>query len=388
MLGDYFDQKYIKQITLYILIILGVYFCYIGGYGSDEDTLPMIYVFERRLSDGLFVTSRFTGNPIPELGIGFLSYFFGSFVANITTFIFFVLGITLIYLSLSNEKNISLFLLLCLSNPTLFFDNLEPIDYSWALFPFSLGLYFLKKKKFELVVLFFAFSIGSRINFTLFVFTVIFFMDFYKLDIKRRLTIFLASFIVGGLFYLPIWYESSFALDWLTSARPTDQGLQGLFARFIYKTTQSFGYIQFCILMITLFSSKILLLNLIKYKIIFYTIIANLLIFFYIPAELSYLQPCLIFSYYFSSKFLNKKILYLLIFVNFLSWFISFDYLKIKYTNSDLCAPKNATSADFEIYLKSGAINHFLDTRKMIECWANDTHPERAIKIINGQALR
>ena len=263
MSGYFFDQKYIKQISLYILIILGIYFCYIGGYGSDEDTLPMIYVFERRLSDGLFVTSRFTGNPIPEIGIGFLSYFFGSFAANTVTFVFFISGITLIYLSLSNDKNIYLFLLLCLSNPTLFFDNLEPIDYSWALLPFSLGLYFLKKKKFELVVLFFALSIGSRINFLLFVFTVIFFMDFYKLDVKRRLTIFLTSFIFGGLFYLPIWYESSFALDWLTSARPTDQGFLGLLARFIYKTTQSFGYIQFCILLITLLTSKLLLLNLI-----------------------------------------------------------------------------------------------------------------------------
>ena len=146
MSGYFFDQKYIKQISLYILIILGIYFCYIGGYGSDEDTLPMIYVFERRLSDGLFVTSRFTGNPIPEIGIGFLSYFFGSFAANTVTFVFFISGITLIYLSLSNDKNIYLFLLLCLSNPTLFFDNLEPIDYSWALLPFSLGLYFLKKK--------------------------------------------------------------------------------------------------------------------------------------------------------------------------------------------------------------------------------------------------
>ena len=32
-------------------------------------------------------------------------------------------------------------------------------------------------------------------------------------------------------------------------------------------------------------------------------IIANLLLFFYIPAELSYLQPCIIILYYFDSKF-------------------------------------------------------------------------------------
>ena len=61
---------------LAILILFGFYLCFIGGYGSDEDTLPMIYVFERRLADGTFVSSRFTSYPIPEIGLGFLSYFF------------------------------------------------------------------------------------------------------------------------------------------------------------------------------------------------------------------------------------------------------------------------------------------------------------------------
>ena len=43
------------------------------GYGSDEDTLPMIYVFESKLNTGTFVSSRFTGNPVAEIGIGFLA---------------------------------------------------------------------------------------------------------------------------------------------------------------------------------------------------------------------------------------------------------------------------------------------------------------------------
>ena len=50
-----------------ILLIFGVYLSFIGGYGSDEDTLPMIHVFEARLHDGRFVTSRFTSYPIPLL---------------------------------------------------------------------------------------------------------------------------------------------------------------------------------------------------------------------------------------------------------------------------------------------------------------------------------
>ena len=34
-----------------VIIILGFYLCFIGGYGSDEDTLPMIYVFEAMKRD-------------------------------------------------------------------------------------------------------------------------------------------------------------------------------------------------------------------------------------------------------------------------------------------------------------------------------------------------
>ena len=65
--------------------MLGFYLCFIGGYGSDEDTLPMIHVFDAKLHGGRFVSSRYTGNPLAELGIGFLSYFFGSFAANLAT---------------------------------------------------------------------------------------------------------------------------------------------------------------------------------------------------------------------------------------------------------------------------------------------------------------
>ena len=54
-----------------------------------------------KLTHGDFVTSRFTGNPVAEIGIGFLSYFFGSFLANLVTYIFLLAGIVTLYLSIS-----------------------------------------------------------------------------------------------------------------------------------------------------------------------------------------------------------------------------------------------------------------------------------------------
>ena len=60
------------KISLSIILLFAIYLSYIGGYGSDEDTLPMIGVFEAILNSGGIMTSRFTGYPVAEFGIGFL----------------------------------------------------------------------------------------------------------------------------------------------------------------------------------------------------------------------------------------------------------------------------------------------------------------------------
>ena len=97
-------QNQINLLILGILIIFAYYLCFIGGYGSDEDTLPMIYVFEARLFEGRFVSSRFTSYPVPEIGIGFLSYYFGSWAANSMTFVLHIAGLCLIFLSFFFKK--------------------------------------------------------------------------------------------------------------------------------------------------------------------------------------------------------------------------------------------------------------------------------------------
>ena len=99
---DISDQ--IQSILISALLVLAIYLCFTGGYGSDEDTMPMIYVFETKLVSGAFVTSRFTGNPVAEIGIGFLAYHFGSWAANLMTFTLLILGLLIFYISFENKK--------------------------------------------------------------------------------------------------------------------------------------------------------------------------------------------------------------------------------------------------------------------------------------------
>lgn len=382
-------NKSLTNLLILVILIFGVYLCLIGGYGSDEDTLPMIYVFEARLFDGRFVSSRFTSYPIPEIGIGFLSYFFGSFAANLTTYFFHLISLFLIYFSFQKKFDLSklkIFLILSLSSPVLFFENLEPMDYSWAFLFFSLGTFFYSKKIFEIAVLGFGFAIGCRINFIIFVIIFIYLFNFKdNISLQKRALIFLNSFIIGGLFYLPVWFDNSFNLSWISSARPIEQGFVGLLARFSYKSIMTFGLIQLIIILYCLL--KIKFNKNLDIKILLFLSISNFILFLYIPAENSYLQPAIIFLNLILIENVKKNFLYLIIFFNFLSWLISYDFLKIEYKDNSLCAPKHAISASFELSFKKGAVRNFYDTRKMILCWVNvDT--ERGKRIAEGKSTR
>lgn len=382
-------EKYLSNILILSFFLFGFYLCYIGGYGSDEDTLPMIYVFEARLADGRFVTSRFTSYPIPEIGIGFLSYFFGSFAANSVTYFFHLLSLFFIYFSFQKKidiEKLKLFLILSLSSPILFFENLEPMDYSWAFLFFSLGTFFFSKKIFELAVLSFGFAIGCRINFVLFILLFIYFYNFSEnINFKKRSLIFLNTFIIGGLFYLPVWFDNSFNLNWITSARPVEQGLLGLFARFSYKSVMTFGLIQFFLIIYLLL--KLRFNKNFDLKLLLILTISNFALFLYIPAEKSYLQPAIIFLNLILVEKIKKNILILLILFNLTSWIISYDFLKIEYKDNSICGAKHAVSASFEFNFTKGAVKNFYDTRKMILCWIN-TDTERGKRIAEGKSTK
>ena len=392
-----FQNKQILELsTLFVIITFGIYLSLTSGYGSDEDTLPLIGAFESMMGGEKVMASRFTPYPVAEIGIGFLSYQLGSWAANLVTFIFIIIGCSFFYVSLCKKYELNdliLFLIICLSSPVLFFDNIEPIDYSWAFAFLAIGTFFLKKKYFELAVVFFGISIGTRINFILFIFFIIFFFQ-YSPEIKkpRKVLIFIASFFIGGLFYLTIWFQHGFGIEWLTAVTPNNQGLFGLFSRFFYKTFMSITLLSMAFISIVFFLllKKNKIKNFLDFensKLISGIIVSNLALFFFIPAELSYLQPFLISLYYLIYKLVNKKIVYFLIVLNFFSWFVDFDFLKIQYKTEDKCNNVEAISANLQFHLNQGRLFEFLGSRDKISCWIRDDS-DRSKKILSGKALK
>lgn len=364
------------------LIILGIYLCYIGGYGSDEDTLAMINSFESVLYNGSYESSRFTGYPVAEIIIGFFSLYFGSFYINLVIFLSFVVSLFFIFLTFENsvsfkffKKKLILFIIFCLSNPILYFDNIEPVDYSLAFLFFSLGTFFYSKKLFQLSYIFFIVALGTRLNFAVFVILFIYFFNFKNLKISNleKINSVILILFGGSLFYLPIWYINNFGFDWLTSARPTDEGILGLLARFSYKTYQTYGVVASFVVLIIFF--KIFKRKKFKFlpkdKLILTVIFSNFLIFLYIPAEYSYIQPAVIMSYLYILNNLKKyNWIYLIIIFNFITWFINFDLIEKKYKNdnSSICSTVHAIDIEIKFNFQPGYFEKYLKSRNSILC--------------------
>jgi uncharacterized membrane protein YphA (DoxX/SURF4 family) len=208
-----------------------------------------------------------------------------------------------------------------------------------------------------------------------------------NISIKRKIGIFLSSFIIGGLFYLTIWYQNSFSLEWLSSARPVHQGYTGLLARFTYKTIMAVGPIFLIFLLWSIVNKRKYLRKFDNFNLIISIILINLLIFIYIPAELSYLQPMLISLYYLINKFFNKKIIYIFVFLNLFTWFIDFNFLEVKYKSNNHCDNIEAISARIDFKFNDGKLNQFYESRnKIVDCWIKDKKRGDIIK--NGGALK
>ena len=154
---NYFTKKY--NIFFYIIILsIGLYLSSLKGYGSDRDSPALISVFINFLEQGIYSPSRGYGHPIAELIIGFLAYNFGATVSTYFSFIAFFLSLIFFYKSFEdffNEERLNIFVLLCISNSFLLFDNINSSDFPWSLFFFSLGFFFNEKRKIFILLYFF-----------------------------------------------------------------------------------------------------------------------------------------------------------------------------------------------------------------------------------------
>lgn len=368
-------SRLLALILLLILFVSGVVLAVTSNYGSDNDTYGMLRTYLQLKNGQGYVPSRFTGYPVAEIGIGFIAYYFGSWLNNLVSFLFFIVAAILIYRSLTDNKiNFSFitFLILILSNPVLFFDNIAPMDYSWSLLFFSLGLYFLKEKEVVLTTLFFGISIGTRPNFLIFcAVAIIFFKHEVRISNSAKMTMMFATAFIGSLFYIPIWFNSGLGFEWLTAARPLGQGYQGLIARFVYKSWMATGLfvLPLAVYLLNKFRSRLTLEK--NIKVIQVLIISNLLIYLYIPADRSYLQLSLVLILFLIS--LNfSRVLGAVVVLNLISWFVYMNPISIIFKSNNPCDFIEAVDVKLEPNLSKGELFLYKEGQQEFTCYQDD----------------
>ena len=375
-----------------------------ANYGGDNDTYGILSTFLMALRNGQYVPSRFTGYPVAEIGIGFFAWLGGSALSNVITYLLFLLSVIIFPFCLKarlGAKRYLLFLCLALTSPVLVFDNIQSIDYSWALFFWVSGCLALRKflNRTASAVLM-SLSIGSRPAFAVFVIAAIIISELDSEDISTRfpksllpgLTTLFGSLYIGSLYYLPVWINHSFGFSWINAAAPDQQGLVGLLSRFLYKVIYAIGPIQFiAIASVAAFACfglikdkktcRLIIAESSKVeesdaKLLCAIMLSNLLIFFRLPLELSYLQPFLICMYMVLVLALSRNKLFFpvilfCIFLNISNWFIQPKLLAITYKSRDMCGGVVAQDARLGLGLEPGRITSFIKGQSRSACYDN-----------------
>ncbi len=372
----------INNIFFYIIILVfGFYLTLLKGYGSDRDSPALIITFINFLEQGVYSPSRGYGHPIAEFIIGSLAYYFGATITTYLSFLAFFLSLIFFYKSFEDfftENRITIFILLCLSNSLLFFDNVNSSDFPWSLFFFSSGFFLMRKEKYLYSCILFALAVGCRYNFIIFVYAAIlshWLINFGKINFFKILIISLSIFIIIFIIFFPINFffseNSSFAFSDRVATPGEGYKLNSLVPRFIYKNFKLFGVysgfvIFYFLIKESFYKKKIIYEEIFQYSIL--VILLNFLIFFIFPAKIAYLHSGLILIYILITYFFKKKFLYLIIFLNFLQWFISYDLIKIKYKHEDKCMAVHAVSAKIDPHFNLGEYNQMISKISLKDC--------------------
>lgn len=391
-----FLKKNINLILIiFIFLLIGIITSIYKGYGDDLDSHALILSYINIYENGIYSASRFYGSPFAEFFYGFIGYNYGSFLGSFLSYIFFTCSVIFLLIGFSEKKikfnDLSLFVILCFSNPVLYLDNTNPSDYPLSLFFFSLGIFLFKKHEKLFSIIFFALAIATRANYALFVLGYLLYEILCKKDyFKINLCVLIYSFLIGSLFYLPILIQYKLSLSFISNGGGPDLTLASLVPRFIYKIYLSLGvFSSIFVLFFIIFKFKKFIKLILEYKTIALLIFLNLAIFMFMPTKTSIISLFVVLLYILVFKFFNKKLyLYVLILLNFIYYFSSYNFFSFEYKYSEKCSPIEAIGAKIDFKISKGYLfERTIKMKNQIEC-ASSQFNDQSIKYISGKKIR
>lgn len=391
-----FLKKNINLILIiFIFLLIGIITSIYKGYGDDLDSHSLILSYINIYENGIYSASRFYGSPFAEFFYGFIGYNYGSFLGSFLSYIFFTCSVIFLLIGFSEKKikfnDLSLFVILCFSNPVLYLDNTNPSDYPLSLFFFSLGIFLFKKHEKIFSIIFFALAIATRANYALFVLGYLLYEILYKKDdFKINLCVLIYSFLIGSLFYLPILIQYKLSLSFISNGGGPDLTLASLIPRFIYKIYLSLGiFSSIFVLFFIIFNFKKFIKLILEFKTIALLIFLNLAVFMFMPTKTSIISLFVVLLYILVFKFFNKKLyLYVLILLNFIYYFSSYNFFTFEYKYSEKCGPIEAIGAKIDFKISKGYLfERTIKMKNQIEC-ASSQFNDQSIKYISGKKIR
>lgn len=391
-----FLKKNINLILIiFIFLLIGIITSIYKGYGDDLDSHALILSYINIYENGIYSASRFYGSPFAEFFYGFIGYNYGSFLGSFLSYIFFTCSVIFLLIGFSEKKikfnDLSLFVILCFSNPVLYLDNTNPSDYPLSLFFFSLGIFLFKKHEKLFSIIFFALAIATRANYALFILGYLLYEILCKKDdFKINLCVLIYSFLIGSLFYLPILIQYKLSLSFISNGGGPDLTLASLIPRFIYKIYLSLGvFSSIFILFFIIFNFKKFIKLILEYKTIALLIFLNLAIFMFMPTKTSIISLFVVLIYILVFKLFNKKLyLYVLILLNFIYYFSSYNIFSFEYKYSEKCSPIEAIGAKIDFKISKGYLfERTIKMKNQIEC-ASSQFNDQSIKYMSGKKIR
>jgi hypothetical protein len=242
-----------------VLAVLGMgYICLTwNGYGNHDDIYRMIGTWRTLLSEQRYQPSRFQGNLIPEVVIGFTSQLGDFYLSNLVSAVLAIASLWLFYQLLTPAiapLPAALGALVIGTNPYWIIAATTSTDYIYPAFFFILGIWLLAKQQFRLAGLVFALAVSARLTYgPMAAIALAFFFPVVRQENHRTKRFFQGILIFLGaaaILYLPVFFASGMSLAFLGFADDTAGGTGGKIARFLYKSVYFWGLPAFLVLVV------------------------------------------------------------------------------------------------------------------------------------------
>lgn len=337
------------------------------GYGDNVDNYGMLRAWQEMAAHGVYAPSRFQGNLPSEFLLGTLAAHFGPLGANALSFAASLAALACAYRLLRESADEGLRAALAVAtvalNPAWMNAASSSMDYLHPIPVFLLALLCVERRWLTVAAMLLALAGAIRLQYAPPGLAVLVWLAWRDGERRSQTLQALAAFLVVlGLIYVPVFIASHLSFSFLSSYRPTWQGVPGLLYRWAYKGAMLYGLPGSLLAGAALASGGARAWGDAPERARFtalacgLAIIYALALFFYIPVRVEYLLPALVAM---AGLFVAARAPYALLLalaaVEFGGWFVTLEPLRIVYTG-DRCQGVIAVAATLSPHVASGPL--------------------------------